>query len=415
MRKNIVITGVYGDQNIGDAAILEAALECISEAVKERTDVVMLCSDPKFLCIPHYNKLKIRTLQMPYGYAIRSHGRPVGSLVRAKRLVEIWMKSYLFSYSPPTDGFYSYIRALKLADAVIGVGGGYLRTKDTYRDYFGVLLTILPHYIAQWYGKRFLFLPTSFGNYASSVHEKITGHSLRNSNIMVRDSISLKKINRYKHDYNLHTSLHPDLAFFANSDYTTTIQRKRTSEYMVLTAREWMSEKKQQAYERSLVRMIEFAWKSHALRTIFIPMTWNEIEDNDNRVARRLQKEVRSKKSFAVKRVYSPAEVSNLLKGARMAICTRMHSSILAATVLTPFICLAYEHKTIGMLQMLRLSEWNINIDEVTYPRLKRKYLKLMNDSVYENFINSLQKSKASLRERKKHIVDHIKDCIYLS
>jgi colanic acid/amylovoran biosynthesis protein len=46
-------------------------------------------------------------------------------------------------------------------------------------------------------------------------------------------------------------------------------------------------------------------------------------------------------------------------------IGTRMHSNIFALSSGVPVLAIAYRHKTLGIMQMLGLEEWNIDIQEV--------------------------------------------------
>ena len=61
----------------------------------------------------------------------------------------------------------------------------------------------------------------------------------------------------------------------------------------------------------------------------------------------------------------SPGGLAALYGMFDMLVGTRMHANILALTQGTPVVAIAYEHKTTGIMQMLALGEWCIDIRKV--------------------------------------------------
>lgn len=69
---------------------------------------------------------------------------------------------------------------------------------------------------------------------------------------------------------------------------------------------------------------------------------------------------------------FSPGELQSIYGRLRLMVGTRMHANILALNVGTPVVGIAYEPKTLGILDDLGLSDWGIRIDEVDDGRLTR-------------------------------------------
>lgn len=188
--KKVTIINAYGDKNIGDAAILTVALQFIREAYKDTCQISVLCEDTKSLSSFIESSKDVATLQLPYGYAIRGSAK-VSSFTKITRFVSIYFNTYkwivLTKYlhiNLPSTGFYSYIKEIKNADIVVGMGGGYFTTNDKIKDYFGLLLTLLTVYVAKFYKKNIVFYPISFGPFASTNQERLAYQALKNTTVI---------------------------------------------------------------------------------------------------------------------------------------------------------------------------------------------------------------------------------------
>lgn len=412
--KKVTIINAYGDKNIGDAAILNMAITLTNEAQKDNCTISILCEDIDSFSNFIHPAENTKPFQLPYGYAIRGKER-VSSPTKLLRFFGIFLKSYsyiflhnTFNKPLPTKGFYSYIKEIKQADLIVGMGGGYLTTNDKYKDYFGLGLTLLPMYIAKMYKKRLLLLPMSFGPFASEAQKNMAYDAVKDTTIISRDHITLSQLQEVDTYNKLTTYYSPDLALhFKNKEIP--LKKKLASDYIVLTAREWFTEKeKQDAYEKSLVKFIDTVWKDFKLKIIFIPMARNVIEDDDNRVAKRIQQQVTDKKSFSIFAPQSLSEVQDALGNAKLAICTRMHSAILSTTVHTPFIAIGYGHKTLGFVKSFGIEKWHTDIHDVTFDDLYKKYLALSEKENYLEFISLVKKKQTDIKKYRSNILKEL-------
>ncbi len=414
--KKITIINAYGDKNIGDAAILTIALQFIKEAYRDNCQISVLCEDTQSVSSFINNSNNISALQLPYGYAIRGN-KKVSYFTKISRFMIIHINTYalilLNKYlrqNLPTKGFYSYINEIKNADIVVGMGGGYFITTDKIKDYFGLMLSLITVNVAKFYKKKIVFYPMSFGPFASKLQEYITYKSLINTTVISRDEITLQKIKSIDKEGLIKTFYAPDLALFL-PNIEGNITSKLASNYIVLTAREWFSDKsKQNAYESSLSQFVDFVFDRYSLHTIFIPMGKNPIEDDDNRLALRLVGNLKNKGIFSIKSPDRVDEVQSILNNAKIAVCTRMHSAILSCTVGTPFIAIGYGHKTLGFMRSFNLEKWHIDINNVNFDNLSEEFIKLNIKDNYSKFIDTVIESMENIKKYKMRIIQSIEN-----
>ncbi len=407
MRK-ITIINAYGNKNIGDGAIQESAMNFLNELLDKKDTIFLLSVDAyRYKKNPLFHA-KIIQHQLPYGYAIQTSSKPLSYKIKIYRFTKILTSSLYYTVLGKINRkflskktVYSYIRAIIDADIVIGMGGGYFTSRYGLSDNFGLLLTLLPIYIAKHYRKKIIFLPLTFGPFANATHAKMTHKILTNTTVFCRDKDSLQKIKKLNSKKNsVKTIYTPDLALFLDSPMKDKVHRKNN--YYVITAREWLEEKHQKLYEKELSKVIQKNWDEKKLKAVFIPMAHNAIEDDDRRVAKRIMRQISNPNIFSVTYPPNQKEVQKLLCNAEFAICTRMHSALLSFVAETPFITIAYSPKTINFLKDFGLEDWNISIEEFTASKLKEKVDKLISKKDSEVFIQTIKNHKLTLETYKK-------------
>src|SRR4051812_18766104 len=133
-----------------------------------------------------------------------------------------------------------------------------------------------------------------------------------------------------------------------------------SNNYFVLTVKDYLSKPQQLKVENEITNYILGVWNKYKLQCVFIPTGSNPIEENDLPVGNRFSEKINNSKIFMIKIPRTPEATKKIIQRAKFAVCTRMHSAIFAITEYTPFIAIAYEHKSIGLLKSLDLSEWFI-------------------------------------------------------
>jgi polysaccharide pyruvyl transferase WcaK-like protein len=166
--------------------------------------------------------MTVKTQYAPYGYAMDSEGKAISLPLKLFYLLKILVSTgFLLICSKfssgilPQTGFFSYIYLIKQADLVFLMGGGYLVTKHTVKDFFGIILNSIPLYVAKFYKKKIIILPISFGPFASPIHEKIIGRAIKDSILFCRDKISLS----FAKKHNPKARYLPDLALYEWTSY----------------------------------------------------------------------------------------------------------------------------------------------------------------------------------------------------
>ena len=353
--------------------------------------------------------------QSPYGYAIRSSHRPLTHLKKLYRFYEIHCLTIFllfvkfFQIFIPSNNFYSYIRNIRDADVVISMGGGYLITRNKLTDYFGLLLMLLPIYIAKFYKKKILLLPQTFGPFASRLHEQLAYRALHGTTILSRDHISLDRIHFLdKKNNKVHAKFVPDLALFCKWDKKIPLEKKFKSDYIVLSAREWLPREKQLKYESILGDFVNYVWKRFKLKTKMLIMANNPIEETDTPVAQRIQENIKNNRFFDIIYPSDHREAQDILRDAKLAVCTRMHSAILSFTTTTPFIAIGYGHKTQGLMKLLTLTEWFVDIYDLRYNWLVSKFDFLLKSGTYSSYIKRLKEQRKIVLAFRPKIINDI-------
>lgn len=412
--KNIAVINAYGDKNIGDAAILNVSLSFIEKTLGHRGTINVFCEDAQALKSYKSQGCQINTYQLPYGYTIKGKTHP-STFTKFTRFAYVLSNSLILaclskihpSFSPK-QGLFEYINILKNSDSVIGMGGGYFTTKHKYTDYFGLFLTLLPIYITHFFNKKILFLPMSFGSFASNQHQLLTYRAIKGDIMILRDTSSLDFLKQIDREDRVKEIYSPDMALYFNSTKKINADQKLKSQYIVLTAREWLPDQKQKLYEQTLANLVEHAWEKYHLNTVFIAMAHNPIEDDDNKVGLRVFKQLKNKKIFEIKSNLSPQQAQDLINKARVAVCTRLHSAILATTVDTPFITIAYGSKTPGYMKDMGLLKWNIDIEKVNFKLIKDKFDSLLDSKNYFNFINIVSSKKSQINKYQQRVLKEL-------
>lgn len=410
--KKILVTNLYGKKNIGDIAIREQGISLL-QAVYPKAKYYLLCESIKNFPLNVNSKLDYEVAFAPYGYAIRSKSKQPRSLItKALRFSHILSFSSIFallgkvsSTLLPKKGFFKYLYLIYNSDLVVAMGGGYFITAHPVKDFFGIMLNVLPVYIAKLYGKKVLILPSSFGPFGSRIHESLVGNAIRNTTFLAREKISYNLAKKYTKE----TYLVSDLALLT---YENKYRAQSRKEYYALTLREVLSGTKisQEEFENCIVGFIQQYYKLYGEKCIFIPMASNSIEENDLLVADRLDKRISDKKIFSILYPKSVRDVKDTLKYAQFALCNRLHSAILSATVFTPFITIAYAHKTTGFMEKMDLDEWNFVVGDVSTQKLLNKCRALKKNNLYNKYVDKLIFAQRRTQEEKSKILMLITD-----
>ncbi|MFZ1721802.1 MAG: polysaccharide pyruvyl transferase family protein [Microgenomates group bacterium] len=412
--KSVVVTNLYGGHNIGDMAIRNQAIEILTN-ILPNFHFDLLVENPDHSSFKFTKNFDYSLSSAPYVYAINNLNPHFINLNKFGNTTLIVINSLFyiliaktFPKFLPSDGFYSYIKKIKEAKAVFAMGGGYFITTHPIKDFFGLILNLLPLIVSRIFKKKVIVLPSSYGPFASNFHRELFDRIIKDSIFYSRESVSYKKVS----EVTQLSYIFPDLALRYWNDE---IFIKPKSNYIILTFRSLLNKNKklQKKLENQLAQFINEIYKKHKLKTIFLPMASNPIEENDLEVAYELQKIVNNNNVFTIKHASTPDEVRNILAGAKLSVCNRLHSAILSATVNVPFISISYAHKTIGFMKDFNLSKYNIDMKVLDSNSLINLSNDLLKPNNYNSYLKILQNNRLRTLSQVFSFENHLEKIIY--
>lgn len=101
-------------------------------------------------------------------------------------------------------------------------------------------------------------------------------------------------------------------------------------------------------------------------KIVMMPQLFNSGNKNDVIYFEKLKEQSKHKEKIVVlPDTYSSDIQQNIIKNAHLVVGARYHSIVFAINNSVPFIALSYEHKMIGLLSMLKKSEYQIDITSI--------------------------------------------------
>lgn len=89
-------------------------------------------------------------------------------------------------------------------------------------------------------------------------------------------------------------------------------------------------------------------------------------------------------------------------------IATRYHSAVFACKMQVPCICIAYEHKAVAMMESFELSDYTLDINNLTFEKLSNTFTLLTSNLEIIN--NSLKKNTNKITSSSKSTIQRIHD-----
>jgi len=133
---------------------------------------------------------------------------------------------------------------------------------------------------------------------------------------------------------------------------------------------------RQDVYENALVTALNVFTTNHGGTVFLFPQVTGPSQAEDDRIpGRRVAAGLRERGAAVVliDATWSPAELQAAYGQMDIFVGTRLHSNIFALTTGTPVVAIAYFYKTFGIMQMLGLSEWALDIWTITEQELAQR------------------------------------------
>ncbi|SSM99978.1 colanic acid biosynthesis protein [Klebsiella variicola] len=319
----------------------------------------------------------------------------------------------ILRYYPLPPQVNQFIRQLHDYDAVIQVGGSFF--VDLYGS--GQFEHILCSVIAK---KPIYLLGHSVGPFENKSFREIAKYAFEQANeIVLREEVSRSLM--LKDSFNMkNVIMGVDTAFLVRTDicpndymvqhWLNVINQNKT---VAITVRRLAPFDKrlgvtQDEYEQSIADVIDHLISLGYQVIAFSTCTGIESYHNDDRmVALSISKKVKKSSSFyIVMDELNDVQLGSLLSQCEFTIGTRLHSAIISINFGTPAIAINYEHKSLGVMQGLKMDGLSASIKDLISGNIKTHIDYLISN--YDTINFELQSKVQETREIGHEIVSKI-------
>ncbi|HCI4280034.1 TPA: colanic acid biosynthesis pyruvyl transferase WcaK [Klebsiella variicola subsp. variicola] len=319
----------------------------------------------------------------------------------------------ILRYYPLPPQVNQFIRQLHDYDAVIQVGGSFF--VDLYGS--GQFEHILCSVIAK---KPIYLLGHSVGPFENKSFREIAKYAFEQANeIVLREEVSRNLM--LKDSFNMkNVIMGVDTAFLVRTDicpndymvqhWLNVINQNKT---VAITVRRLAPFDKrlgvtQDEYEQSIADVIDHLISLGYQVIAFSTCTGIESYHNDDRmVALSISKKVKKSSSFyIVMDELNDVQLGSLLSQCEFTIGTRLHSAIISINFGTPAIAINYEHKSLGVMQGLKMDGLSASIKDLISGNIKTHIDYLISN--YDTINFELQSKVQETREIGHEIVSKI-------
>jgi colanic acid/amylovoran biosynthesis protein len=285
----------------------------------------------------------------------------------------------------------TFLQAYLDADLIASAPGNFLYSSGK----FGMSLLVIVYSLvyALLLGKPIYILPQSIGPFRSGWERWLVNTTLKRARmILVREPVSLQNLvaTGLKHPRLCQV---PDLAFAFQGEGAHTAREwlrskgvhvDRDRPLLGVTTINWAAQSAQshiqETYENAIFAAARSFTDQLGGKVVFFPQVYGATEAADDRIpARRISQRL-TEAGLPVTLIEEPTRPA-LLKTAYgfmdVFIGTRMHSNIFALTAGVPVLAIAYRYKTQGLMQLVGLSEWVVDIQQADEARLVSMLMEL--------------------------------------
>lgn len=418
MNRKILIIDAYHDSDKGGVGILHGLLDAI-DAINENYDISVMYrwgENTKEYETANRHTSNIYKKISFYGHPLPHSGDTTKSIL--KKYYYRFILPFIILFNPE---FYKSdsIKALIDADIIISKGGHFyhhrknslLSNLSLFHKYYILLL-------CRRMNKKYCIFAQTFGPFNTYLSKRITKFVLDKAfYIGVREVIT-KKILEEIGLTNI--TVVPDTAFYFRKKKTVlaNVDSIPSEKYVAITARYWtydvtgqnMSDKIYENYVDCMAKCSDFIISRYKYKIALVVHTKGEhsTKEDDEKPIRDIYKKIQNKnETYILNSDFSPYELLNIYNNAQFLIGTRLHSVIFTLIQSKPVIAVAYTHKTEGIMNMMGLNQYYIDIDKINYKDVEKLVKKLTDN--YEHITAIISENVKTMRAQ---IILNLKNAI---
>ncbi|MFD1599224.1 polysaccharide pyruvyl transferase family protein [Halobellus rarus] len=422
-KKKVAIVDAYHDSDRGGAGILAGVIDILYDIEKQEEsdieiDVVYRFSDgdSRISDADRHTNVRYRNIQT-HGQTI-STSWPNKSLVNYLYALKIILTSLVILVLPQLSQR-SGVHAIRNADYVISKGGHFyqFQDKNSLRAYFSAYHKLYTLLLTIRLQKPLAIVSHSFGpfnNYAAKLLTRyVLHHASYTSAREIRSLDIIEQLGGNQYNLNADTAFAMNLETDEGAKKVVNENSLTEDEFAIFTARQWDFPKYDrtevpQLYDNYLSEMAEIAdwlvaeeYVTNVALVVHNNGTHQPHEDDSKPINSIYERMSHSDKAVIIDKDLSPQTQSELYGKAKVMIGTRMHSAIFSFVGGAPALAISYTHKTEGIMAMLGLSRYVIQIGTMDTKKAKRRLKEIIKDreSIIEQSserITTLQKELIS-------------------
>ncbi|MCZ2845667.1 MAG: polysaccharide pyruvyl transferase family protein [Candidatus Bathyarchaeota archaeon] len=384
----IIFLNTHSTLNSGDAGIVLAQIQFLEKKFSN-LEIALTSRTPE-RDLKFYN---------PMGIKVFCPIIPAPSIFTGNiQKIEQSLKN-LFAFKSKRD----LIKETKKSDLVISSGGGYFYSNRKIFPGPMFFQNFLHAKLALILNKPVIFFPQSFGPFYNPVASEILRDILESDHIV---KIFAREKTSFDFLYNLlnkkkskeKIDLCPDIAFYLNKKNNrcdSRINLNLPRPIVAITLRQWdfpeiesIKEKgeKQEGYLTNLEEICHGIFYNWGGSVVIFPQARGPgIFENDIIISRKLweklKKVIPEKNMLFINLpdVVSPLHIINILSQVNLVIATRLHSAIFALITGVPVISITYQPKSKGIMEVLELEHFGVNITHIDPEEILRLTEEILN------------------------------------
>lgn len=385
--KKILIINVHSYRNAGDAALADMVVRLLRESFKEAT-LTLAMDDPGSYAG------QLQTVTSFMGWFKSDNSAHTGW-----RWFDICVLGFQSLFAVLTQHLFGRpllflanrrhretLTAYLDADFVVSCAGNFLYSSGKLGlAFFFSIFTLAYAWMA---GKPLYLMPQSFGPFTRFWEKALMRWIISKMHLtFVREPVSWEVLQSLGAPLD-HCILVPDIAFaFPAAPRADGMALLSSAGFdmlgppsMGVTVVNWQGQSRafnaQAAYEEAVAEAIRsFISQTGGRAVIFSQVCGPTRVDDDRIPARRVYDKVcdlGQDRVLLVDRFLPPALLKSVYGLMDVFLGTRLHSNVFALGAGVPVVAIAYQYKTRGVMRMLGLESWVVDIEQVTGPQLRR-------------------------------------------